>query len=70
MSINYFILLEPVDIFPENHVSNGSQNINIFQILIWIYISGIIFNILKLAFQLTQLVILAGKSGITIHLQH
>ena len=64
MSINYFILLEPVDIFPENHVSNGSQNINIFQILIWIYISGIIFNILKLAFQLTQLVILAGKSGI------
>ena len=64
ISLKYSVLLEPITIFPENQISDGNQNYNVFQIILWIYISGVIINILRLFFQLTQLIFLAGKTGI------
>lgn len=64
ISSKYAVLLEPVTIFPVNPLLGGSQNYNIFQILLWVYISGVIISILRLFFQLTQLVLLARKTGI------
>ena len=64
ISSKYTVLLEPVTIFSGNPISGGSQNYNIFQVLLWVYFSGVTINILRLFFQLTQLVLLAGKTGI------
>ncbi|MCD4773909.1 MAG: TonB family protein, partial [Bacteroidales bacterium] len=64
ISLKYSVLLEPITIFPENQISGENQNFNIFQILLWIYISGVILNILRLFIQLSQLILLAGKTGI------
>ncbi len=64
ISLKYSVLLEPITIFPENQILDGNQNYNVFQIFLWIYISGVIINILRLFFQLSQLILLAGKTGI------
>jgi len=64
ISLKYSILLEPITIFPESKIIDGGQNYNIFQVLLWVYISGAIINILRLFFQLYRLFSLAGKTGI------
>lgn len=62
--LKYSVLLEPITIFPESKIIDGGQNYNIFQVLLWVYISGAIINILRLFFQLYRLFSLAGKTGI------
>lgn len=64
ISLKYSVLLEPITIFPESQIIDGEQNYNVFQVLLWVYISGVIINILRLFIQLFQLILLIGKTGI------
>ena len=56
--------LEGVTIVPGNVLSANGHHNSFWQILIWVYISGIIFGLLRLSVQLWHIVVLVQKTGI------
>jgi TonB family protein len=56
--------LDTVSINPENVLSGSGQQNSFWQILIWIYVSGIIFGLFRLSVQLWQIFVLIQKTGI------
>ncbi len=61
---NFSISLNPVSIYLENPLPDSNQSFSIRQVLVWIYLSGIIISLLRLMFQLGQIILLTRKTGI------
>jgi TonB family protein len=59
----YYAMLEPIIISPDITVSSAT-GFNIISVLIWIYLSGAIINIVRIIIQVSRMLFLAQKCGI------
>ena len=61
----YFVLLDPIIIYPEGIQSKLDNNPSIFQIALAIYFTGVIIFLFRFLFQLGQLALLVRRYGIS-----
>jgi TonB family protein len=61
----YFVLLDPIIIYPEGVQATLDNNPSIFQIVMAIYFTGVIIFLFRFLFQLVQLTLLIRRYGIS-----
>jgi TonB family protein len=61
----YFVLLDPIIIYPEGVQATLDNNPSIFQIVMAIYFTGVIIFLFRFLFQLVQLALLIRRYGIS-----
>ena len=64
ISGQYYVMLEPIIVGPEIQ-AGAATGYDIANILLWVYLTGVIFNLIRIFVQATRLVILAHKTGIS-----
>jgi len=64
VSKSYYILLDTITITPGEVTETVSQNLNFFQVLFVIYITGVLIFTVRFLIQLGQLLLLTTKNGV------
>ncbi len=64
LSGQYYVMLKPVIVGPDIRPNSGT-GFNIANFLLWIYLAGVIINIVRIFAQALRLIILAHKTGIS-----
>ncbi len=63
ISSQYYTMLEPIIIIPDIPAAS-STSFGLATVLLWVYISGAIINIVRIMIQVSRILFLAQKSGI------